>query len=51
MPPLFIINSPVAERMKFRLAFMLDLLTPSDRETDCSCKMGGGGKGREREEM
>ena len=29
--------------MKFRLAFMLDLLTPNDIETDFSCKTRGGG--------
>lgn len=44
--PLFIMNSLVSEWMKFRLAFMLDLLTPNDIETDCSCKMGMGAEVR-----
>lgn len=39
-------NSLVSEWMKFRLAFMLDLLTPNDIETDCSCKMGMGAEVR-----
>lgn len=38
--------------MKFRLAFMLDLITPNDIEEDCSCKIRGGrgeGAGRKTE--
>lgn len=45
-PFLFILNALVMERIEFRLPFLLDLLTPSDRETDCSCKIRGEGEYR-----